>query len=170
MNLLEKMEATVDRWVSPQTKATATLRGFGLWNIPLLFAVRPKVIALDDEKIEIEIPLTRITRNHLKSMYFGTLAIGADCVVGLLAVHHIRQQKGKVNLVFKDFHAEFLKRAEGSVIFRCTMGKEIESFVRDVIASGERKNLPVPAVAVLKKDPSVEVARFTLTLSLKRKG
>jgi acyl-coenzyme A thioesterase PaaI-like protein len=170
MNFLEKMETTVDRWVPPQIKATAILQGFGLWKIPLLFACQPRVLLLNDEQIEVEIPLNRFTRNHLRSMYFGALAIGADSVVGLLAVHHIRQQKGKVNLVFKDFRADFLKRAEGSVVFRCTEGKRIQDFVREVIESGERKNLSVPAVAVLKKDPTIEIAQFTLTLSLKRKG
>lgn len=167
MRILEKVESNLDQWISPSVKATAILQGFGLWKIPLLFAVRPKVQQLNDEKIEVKIPLNRITKNHLNSMYFGSLAIGADCVVGLLAVHHIRKRKKKVALVFKDFQAEFLKRAEGNVLFQCDDGKNISQLVEEVIATGERKNLKVPAKAVLESDPSVEVARFHLTLSLK---
>lgn len=167
MRILEKMESSLDQWISPSLKATAILQGFGLWKIPLLFAVRPKVIQLNDKGIRVKIPLNRMTKNHLNSMYFGTLAIGADCVVGLLAVHHIRKRKKKVSLVFKDFHAEFLKRAEGNVIFHCEDGSNISHLVDEVIQTGERKNLKVPAKAVLESDETVEVARFQLTLSLK---
>lgn len=163
-------EKHVDRRIPASTKATALLRGFGLMNIPLLFLVRPRVVELDDARVSVSVPLNRMTKNHLGSMYFGALAIGADSVVGLLATHHIRARKAKVHLSFKDFQAEFLKRPEGDVLFICEAGKEIEAFVDDVIRSGERKNLTVPAYAIVPKISPDPVARFRLTLSLKRKG
>src|SRR4051812_37497364 len=98
-------------------RETLVLRSFGFFKIPLLFFVSPSVVELTDEKCVVKIPLNRRTRNHLGSMYFGTLAIGADCAGGLIAMRLIQAEKAKVSLVFKDFKAEFLKRPEGDVHF-----------------------------------------------------
>jgi hypothetical protein len=160
----------MDPFLSPRLKATALLRGFGLAYIPLLFSVAPKVVELSDARAIVRIPLNRWTRNHLKSMYFGALAIGADCVGGLLAVHHIRQRRAKnVQLSFKNFRADFLRRPEGDVLFICEAGAEIATLVEEVLASGERRNLTVKSHAVLAEKPEERVAAFELTLSLKRK-
>lgn len=151
-------------------RATAMLRGFGLLHVPLLLSLRPSVTEISDARVAVKIPLNRWSRNHLKSMYFGSLAMGADCVVGLLAVHHIRKKNAKINFAFKDFQANFLRRPEGDVLFICEEGKKLEKFVAEVAKSEERKNLSVPAYAVLEKNPGERVAEFTLTISLKRSG
>jgi len=168
-----RLQEAFNKHVSPRIpttlKATARLQGFGLWKIPLLFSVRPKVKELSETRAVVEIPLTRFTRNHLGSMYFGSLAIGADCVVGLFATHLMGKRHRDVQLSFKSFQAEFLKRPEGDVYFICEEGKQIEKFVKEILASGHRGNLPVNAYAVVKDDPDTIIAKFTLTLSLKRK-
>ena len=156
--------------ISNTLQATAILRGLGLWKIPLLFAVRPKVLSLTDEEAIVEIRLFRNTKNHLGTMYFGALAIGADAVVGILAVHHMKKSKHKgIHLSFKDFKADFKKRPDGNVHFVCKDGKNIEALVNDVIASKERRNLTVPAYAYVPSKSPEPVAEFELTLSLKCK-
>lgn len=150
-------------------RETLFLRFFGLTKIPLILFVGPSVVRLDDEQCIIKIPLNRRTKNHLNSMYFGVLATGADLAGGLVAMKEISESKRKVALSFKDFHAEFLKRAEGDVHFVCTQIPELKTFVADVISSGERMNFPVYIEAIVPSiDPS-PVAKFTLTLSLKLK-
>ncbi|MFA6235696.1 MAG: PaaI family thioesterase [Bacteriovorax sp.] len=146
---------------------TLFVRFFGLTKIPLIFFVGPTVIRLDDEQCIVMIPLTRRTKNHLKSMYFGVLATGADLAGGLAAMKEISDSKKKIDLSFKDFHAEFLKRAEGDVHFTCTQIPEIKKFVAEVISSGERMNFPVEIEASVPQIGPELVAKFTLTLSLK---
>lgn len=150
-------------------KATAVMRAFGFFRIPLLFAVRPSVLRLDEEACEVRIPLRRFTKNHLGSMYFGSLAIGADCVVGMLALHLVRERGGDVILAFKDFQAEFLKRPEGHVRFVCEEGRAMGAFIDRVLASPDRQNQSFKAFAVVEGS-SEPVAHFALTLSLKRRG
>lgn len=151
-------------------QATALLRTVGFLKIPLLFSVRPTVLQLNKKKSEVKIPLRRWTKNHLGSMYFGALAIGADAVVGILALYHIEEQAGEnVSLVFKDFQAEFLKRPTDDVHFICEDGENISKFVKEMLASGERMNLRVPAIAIVPKKNNEVVAKFQLTLSLKKK-
>ena len=157
--------------ISSSLRATLFLRTWALLKIPMLSFVRPSVVELSDLRCVVRIGLNRRTRNHLSSMYFGVLCAGADCAGGLIAMKMIRESGKSVSLIFKDFQAEFLKRAEGDVLFTCQDGKAIGDLVRRVIISGEREHIPVQVVATVPtKEGSDPVARFTLTLSLKAKG
>ena len=154
---------------SKTTLATLYLRYFGFSKVPLLFFARPTVEKLSDEHIIIKIPLKRRTKNHLNSMYFGALAIGADCAAGLLAMRTIQNRDKKVSLIFKDMKADFLKRAEGDVYFHCTQGKEIKKLVAQAIETKERVQMPVRVRAFVPRISDEPVAVFDLTLSLKKK-
>jgi acyl-coenzyme A thioesterase PaaI-like protein len=144
---------------------------FGLMKVPLIFWVAPTVLVMDDKECIIKIPLNRRTKNHLNSMYFGVLCTGADIAGGLVAMNEITNSGKKVALSFKDFKADFLKRAEGDVHFVVTSIPEIKHFVDDVIKSGERMNFPVEIKAYVPSlNPNEVVATFVLTLSLKLKG
>lgn len=153
-------------------KQTLQVRALGWWKIPLLAAVRPRIVAMDDEACVVCIPLRRRTRNHLGSMYFGALAIGADVAGGLLAVRLIRARAAKVALVFKSFRADFLKRPESDVYFVCTEGARIRALVEAALASEERQTTPVGLRAEVRPEgaPAETVAEFVLELSLKRGG
>lgn len=149
-------------------KETLALRAFGLTKIPLIFLVNPTVLKLNDRECEVKIPLNRLTRNHLGSMYFGTLAIGADCASGLLAMSQIRKTGEKISLVFKDFKAEFLARPEGDVHFRCEDGKRVAKMIKETLKTGERVSETLDLIATCPKKLGDEpVAKFKLTLSLK---
>ena len=157
--------------LSKQVKATWYLRYFGWKKVPLIFYCRPSVVELNREKAIIKIPIKRRNRNHLNSMYFGVLAVGADVAGGLLAMDQIRRSKKKVSLVFKNFKADFLKRPEGDTLFTCNHGYAIEKLVQEAIESGERVNMPLTITATVPTIFGDEpVAEFVLTLSLKDKS
>jgi len=152
-------------------RQTLRLRLVGMLKIPLLGSVRPSVVELGEDRCVIRVRLRRWTRNHLGSMYFGALAIGADCAGGLMAVELIRQRGAKVSLVFKSFSAEFLRRPESDVYFICEEGARIRDLVDRAMASEERQSdLLRLTAAVLGADGFETVAQFTLELSLKRSG
>jgi acyl-coenzyme A thioesterase PaaI-like protein len=90
---------------------------FAFFKVPMIFYCGVKVIELDDKKAIVKIPLKRRTKNHLNSMYFGALAVGADVAGGILAFSLIQKRKLKISLVFKDLKADFLKRHESDVVF-----------------------------------------------------
>ena len=152
------------------TRETLALRAWVFTKIRLISYVRPRVVDLTGERCEIVVPLSRRTRNHLRSMYFGALCTGADTAAALAALRASRKAGGRVAVIFKDMQAEFVKRAEADVHFACEQGREISELIEKADASGERQNLPVRVVATVPKlfgsDP---VARFTLTLSVKRR-
>lgn len=149
---------------------TLFIRAFGLLKVPVLLFVSPVVDELTNERCAVRIPLNYRTRNHLKSMYFGVLAAGADLAGGLIAMKLIQEGGNDINLVFKDFHAQFLKRAEGDTVFYCEDGQGVADLVRRARESGERVDMPVHVVARVPSLGPEDVARFTLTLSLKKRS
>jgi len=149
---------------------TMRLRLWTLAKIPLLFFLRPSVVEASDRSTVIRIPLTRRSRNHLGSMYFGALCAGADLAGALTAMRRIDASGRHVSLIFKDVTARFLQRAEGDVLFSCEDGEAVAALVRRAIESGEREELPVRIVATVPEKLGAEpAAQFLLTLSLKRR-
>ena len=151
-------------------RETLKLRGFGLLKVPMLFYARPRVLALSASHIVVCVPFRRRNRNHLGSMYFGALCIGADCAVGALALHHIRAGAVPVSIIFKGMQAEFHKRAEGDVHFTCEEGREIADLVARAIASEERVTQSFTVTASVPALDHEPVATFRMMLSLKRRG
>ena len=156
------------RFISQKFKANIFVKMLGLLKIPLMNFCKPKILHIDDHKVIVRISLRRRTKNHVGSMYFGALAVGADLTGGYLALHHTNKIKSKINLLFKDFNAEFLKRAEGDVYFECNEGDKIKALVDKVIKTKTRCNEIINVVAyVPSKLQDEPVAKFKLTLSLK---
>lgn len=160
----------MNKLLSATTRESILLRLFGLAKIPLLFYVGVSVVELTPERMVVRIPLRRRTKNHLGSMYFGALCIGADVAPGAYAMYLIRKQRVPIAMVFKDFQAEFLKRAEGDVLFICDQGKEIAELVAQAATSEERVERQLDVIATVPSLSDEPVARFKLTISLKRRG
>jgi acyl-coenzyme A thioesterase PaaI-like protein len=150
-------------------RETAFVRMFAL-KVPVLLFLGPHVVELDEEGCAVRIPLGWRSKNHVGSMYFGALCAGADLAAGLSAFRAIREGHRRVVPIFKDLRADFLKRADGDVVFRSREGRRVAEAVRQADETGERITLPVEVVATVPKNYADEpVARFTLGLSLRRK-
>ena len=151
---------------------TAMVRAWALQNVFFLFLASPKIVELTDERCVIRIPLNwRTRRRDIHAMYLGTLCMGADVAAGLIAFKLVNERKLRVNFIFKDMKAEFLKRAEGDVHFTNTQGAMVQDLLRRAIETGERQEATVPVIATVPSKLGDEpVARFELTLSLKKKS
>jgi acyl-coenzyme A thioesterase PaaI-like protein len=151
-------------------KETALLRLLGL-KIPVLLFLGPRVLRLDETGCTVMIPYGWRSRNHVGSMYFGALCAGADLASGLPAFRAMRAGHPRVIPLFADLRGEFLKRADGDVHFSCEQGEEVAAAVARADRSGERITMPVQVnCTVPAKYGDEPVARFTLGLTMKRKG
>jgi acyl-coenzyme A thioesterase PaaI-like protein len=165
------MMVTKQMNVLTRLKETMKIRIFGFTQIPMIWFVAPRVVDVGLEHTEIVIPLNRRTQNHLGSMYFGSLAVGADLAGGLLFMNLAAEAKVKTSFVFKDMTAKFLKRADGDVHFICKSGHAVKSLVEQVKNSNERHETTLDIKATVPSKYGDEaVANFTLTLSVKRKS
>ncbi len=152
-------------------KETALLRLLSL-RIPTLFFLGPRVVELDEEGCAIEIRLGWRSRNSLiGAMYLGALCAGADLAAGYPAARLALASHRKIRFVFGELKAEFLKRADGDVLFRSRDGRRVAEAMRQADETGERVTIPVQVIATVPARYGDEpVARFALTLSLRRRG
>ena len=143
------------------------LRLMGIFKIPMIGYVKPRLIQMTDHDVLVRIKLRRRTKNHLKSMYFGALAVGADVTAGLHAFYFCDELNVRPSFAFKGMKAEFIKRAETDVEFSCAEGQVIREQVLKAIQTNERQNHWVKVTA---KDLNGEiVALFEMEISVKIK-
>ncbi|HEX7153939.1 MAG TPA: DUF4442 domain-containing protein [Thermoanaerobaculia bacterium] len=148
---------------------TLLIRLWALKNVFVLFFIKPSVVEVNERRCVVKIPLTWRTKNHLESMYFGVLCMGADVAGGLISFHLARQAKTPISFAFKDMNAKFLKRAEGDVLFTNNDGAAIQEMVQRALATGERAETTVHVTATVPSKLGDEpVAEFDMTLSIKK--
>ena len=147
------------------TKFKFFLKVLGLLKIPMIGYVNPKLLVLNDETVKVKIKLKRRTKNHLNSMYFGALAVGADLTAGIHAFHFSKALNKKVSFAFKGMEAEFIKRAESDVTFVTNDGQLIKQAVYDSLAEKKRINKKVKVNAINQENEIV--ATFVMISSIK---
>jgi hypothetical protein len=151
-------------------RENALLQMFGIKEIPMIFFVNPKVVHIDNSMCVVKIPYSWRTKNHLNCLYFGAHAVGADLAAGLQAFRMTKFRNEKISIIFKDFQAKFLKRAEGDTHFTSEGGEIISRLMDEAVETGERVEAQIPVIATVPTHLGAEpVAEFQLTLSLKKK-
>jgi len=152
-------------------KPTTMVRLWALRNVFFLFMASPKIVELTNDRCVVRVPLNwRTRRRDIHAMYLGTLCMGADVAAGLIAFKLVAERRERVNFIFKDLKAEFLKRAEDDVVFTNSDGAVIQDLMRRTLETGERQEATVHVIATVPTKLGDEpVAKFELTLSLKKK-
>lgn len=150
-------------------KLTALINAYSFFKIPILTFVMPKIIECSEERTAVRVRLCWRTKNHLGVMYFGALAVGAELSIALKAVEKINESKKKINFIFKDFQAEFLKRADGHVHFVCDEAPQVAALIAKAGTDLERHNQTFSGYACVPSKSDEPVMTFKLTLSVKQK-
>jgi len=139
----------------------------GIFKIPMIGFVAPQLIEIDDQKVKVKIKLNRKKKNHLNSMYFGALAVGADIAGGIHTFYYAEKLKIKLSFAFKDMKADFIKRAESDVIFESNGGEKIQEMIDQSIQTKSRINETMMVIAY--NSTQEIVATFEMGVSLKVK-
>lgn len=151
-------------------KIVSDIMKFVRQNIPLIEFTEMEVLRVNEKECLIKIPFLDKNKNHLNSMYFGALSVGADCAGGLMALYQMMAHQLDLALVFKDFSAQFLQRPESDVYFLCEDGNTIKETVLEAEKTGERISCSLQIQAYTLHDQvKTIVATFQLTLSLKKR-
>lgn len=152
-------------------KLTAFVNLYGLFKIPLILFVSPRVIESEGKRFVLKIPLSYRTKNHLNSMYFGALGIGAELSIAAAAVKAIADSKLKIDFVFKDFTGQYLKRADGDVHFICEEVDLVRGLIEEAKNNPERLERKLKGYAVVPSThPTEPVMTYELTLSVRNRS
>lgn len=137
------------------------------FKIPLIGYTGVQLLELTPVTAKVKIRLKRRTKNHLNSMYFGALAIGADIAGGIHAFYFAQLHNKKVSFAFKGMNCKFIKRAESDCIFISNNGKKVENAILLSIKTLDRINETIQ-VEVFNLQNEL-VATFELIVSVKCK-
>lgn len=148
---------------------TALINGFSLLKLPLLAFIFPEFKEFTDEKCVVRVRLGYRTKNHLRVMYFGALAMGAELSIAASAVDAIQKSGKRIDFIFKDFNAQFLKRADGHVLFVCDQAQDVRDLIDQAIAKQDRLEKTFSGFAHVE-GKSEKVMTYQLTLSVKSRG
>ncbi|MGZ3769583.1 MAG: DUF4442 domain-containing protein [Bdellovibrio sp.] len=152
-------------------KLTAFINLYGLLKIPLLLFVNPRVVENSEKRFAVKIPLSYRTKNHLNSMYFGAMGIGAELSVAGPAVVAISESKQKIDFVFKDFSAQYLKRGDGDVHFICDDVEAVKNLVEEAKTNPNRLERKFKGYAIVPSKSETEpVMTYELTFSVKNRS
>src|SRR5690554_1422396 len=139
----------------------------GLFKIPLIAYLNPKLMFLDEQKSTVKLKLRRRSKNHLNSMYFGSLAVGADIAAGLHAFYFAEVSGVKVAFVFKAVKAEFLKRADTDVYFTSNEGQLVKQAFDEAMFTKERVNKWIKVEAINTAGEMVAVFNMEISVKIK---
>ncbi|MFZ4405281.1 MAG: DUF4442 domain-containing protein [Pseudobdellovibrionaceae bacterium] len=151
-------------------KLTFLVNALSWLKIPLLAFCAPKVIEISDQRSVVRIGLGYRTKNHLNVMYFGALAMGAELSIALKAVQNIQKSGKKIDFIFKDFHCEFLKRADGDVHFICEQAGAVAELIEQSLSSKERLEGTFHGAAFVAGQLDQPIMKYSLTLSVRNRG
>ena len=137
----------------------------GFVKIPMIRFTNPKLLAIDDNSVRVKIKLRRRTKNHLNSMYFGALSVGADIAGGIQVFYFSKKMDRKVSFAFKGMNAQFQKRAESDIVFESNEGQKIQKAMEKSLKEGSRINDSIMVEA--KNDQGEVVATFEMIVSVR---
>ncbi len=150
-------------------RETLKLWMFSFFKLPLVWWIGPRVTELTESSSNICIRFKHRTRNHVGSMYFGALCVGAELAPGLLTMSLLRKQQGQFSLIIKDFQAQFFKRFEGDTHFTCAEGNLIADTIKRVIQTKERQSIALNVIATVPaKFGNEPVGKFVVMISIKK--
>lgn len=169
--LSQRLESLSANILPPELKETVILRGFSLLRIPLIAFLGPRVELINEQRVDISIPLGYRSKNHLGCMYFGALAAGADLALGYMAFREFHKRNLRLEIIFKNFQADFIKRAKADVTFTCEQGDALRAMIEDCLQTTERITREFEVIATTPSLTGSEpIARFRMGLSMKNRA
>ncbi len=137
-------------------------------QVPMIIFSQLSIVSLDDKACIVKMPFIAENKNHLNSMYFGSIMIGTEVPAGILGLYHIKKMQQDSTVVFKDIAGGFLKRAESDVYFVCEDSEAIIAAVKETAETKARVNVTLTVIGVTDlTNRDEKVSEFKITLSVK---
>lgn len=147
-------------------------RLFAARNLPLALLVGLRIHSLTAEQAVVSVPLTYLTKNPFRSVYFACLAMAAELTTGLLAMMGVYGANPSVSMLLVKVDGDFIKKAVGRIYFTCSDGPSIVAAIEQAKKTGE--GTTVTATSTGSDKAGDKVAEFRITWAFKvrpaRKG
>jgi len=139
-------------------------------NVPMIDFSGLSIVHLDYDKCIVKMPFTPQNKNHIQSMYLGSIIIGTEVSAGILTAYYLRSGNHDLSIVFKNIAGDFIKRAESDTYFICTDSQLISDAIKQAATTKERLNVTVNVIGVTDLNKmDYKISDFKITVSIKIK-
>jgi hypothetical protein len=94
--------------------------------------------------------------------------MAAEMSTGILAMAHIYKRKPAISMLVTRIESDFYKKAVSITTFTCDQGHALRQAIDKTAATGEAVELV--ATSIGRNEEGLEIARFQITWSFKRKA
>ncbi len=139
--------------------------GAYLWKeLPMAAFAGVRIGKVTPDFGEVILPFGWRSKNPFRSIYFAAQCAAAELSTGVLVLV-AKAGAPPLSMLVTDFRAQFLKKAAGTLTFRCDQGPEIIEAVEEAVRTGLGVTVDARARGIL---PDGEVAsEMTVTWSFK---
>jgi Domain of unknown function (DUF4442) len=139
---------------------------FLLQKLPGAWFMGISMVQLDAQKGQTRLPYRWRSQNPFQSTYFAAQMAAAEMSTGILVMYHL-QENPPISMLVTHAEANFLKKANDTLVFTCEQGDEIGACVERICQKPEGEELHLKSVGRL---PNGDIAgEFVFVWSLRRK-
>ena len=142
-------------------------RFFLLTRLPAAFLAGIRLELITPERAVVKLRYQFLTKNPFRSTYFACLGMAAEMSTGLLAMAHLYKRKPPISMLVVRIESQFFKKATGITRFTCEQGQALAAAIQKAVEAGQSVELLVTSSGF--NEQGIEVARFLITWSFKRK-
>ncbi len=142
-------------------------RFFLLTRLPAAFLAGIRLELIAPERAVVKLRYQFLTKNPFRSTYFACLGMAAEMSTGLLAMAHLYKRKPPISMLVVRIESQFFKKATGITRFTCEQGQALAAAIQKAVETGQSVELLVTSSGF--NEQGIEVARFLITWSFKRK-
>lgn len=142
---------------------------FFLWmKLPAAARAGVTLDEVDYKRAVSSVPFKRATQNPFRSTYFACLAMAAEMSTGILALLATTGHKHSISMLVTNLEGTFSKKATDRTYFTCEDGDLFFERVAHTLETGEP--VVVASETIGRNEAGDEIARFTVTWSMKRRS
>jgi len=142
-------------------------RFYLLTRLPAAFLAGIRLELITPERAVVKLRYQFLTKNPFRSTYFACLGMAAEMSTGLLAMAHLYKRKPPISMLVVRIESQFFKKATGITRFTCEQGQALAAAIQKAVETGQSVELLVTSSGF--NEQGIEVARFLITWSFKRK-
>ncbi|MFY0600843.1 MAG: DUF4442 domain-containing protein [Cyclobacteriaceae bacterium] len=108
-----------------------------MFNLPIAFLAGLRVVSISENECTTSIPFKWLNKNPFKSMYFAVQSMAAELSTAINCQIATKCHEQSIAFIIIDCKANFLKKADGKVLFTCSNANEAFDAVNECSKSGE---------------------------------
>jgi hypothetical protein len=141
---------------------------FLLMKLPLAWMAGCRLKRIDTEGCVVQLPYGWRSQNPFNSIYFAAQSMAAEMSTGVPALFAIENSEHSIAMLVAHMEADFTKKADKLTTFTCDDVPKMFAAIEETCRTGEAVLVPMETVG--RMADGTEVARFTFTWSVKRRG